>query len=429
MKVRFVAVLFSMLFLGVSLNVSAEGIEFFYGSWDELKEKASKEGKDIFVDVYTQWCGPCKLVAKTVFPKKEVGDFYNKHFVNYKLDAEDEDQNGPELAEIYNISSYPTYLFLKPDGEVIYRSGSGADVATFLKIGEKAVSGGDQYEQLNAEYHEGNRDPGFLRRYLLEAKIAERAIPRNERKSYYDFHQNVFSEYFSLADEKELLSEGGYRALALYSKSRGSKGVEYLIENYDQYSEIVGSDVISENLAMINSLSISNTAMRGDEKYRDYVLDIKGKLFGAYKEVEGKASTNPFLSPLYAKFIGDQQFTFHKRDFHGYLNAFEEYERLGGSQADKSRVVSDLVILAGSNRDNLNEVKPYAYSLYKDVGSLGSKFSYGLIMARMGESAEAKSILEEVLMLCSDPEVTKGMYRGEVESIKRQSKSALELID
>ncbi|MFR4036530.1 MAG: thioredoxin domain-containing protein [Butyricimonas faecalis] len=32
--------------------------------------KAKTENKTIFVDVYTQWCGPCKHVSENVFHKK-----------------------------------------------------------------------------------------------------------------------------------------------------------------------------------------------------------------------------------------------------------------------------------------------------------------------------------------------------------------------
>ena len=65
-----------------------EGIKFFEGTWEEALTLAKKEHKIIFVDAYTTWCGPCKQMAKDVFTQKEVGDFYNKSFINVKLDME-----------------------------------------------------------------------------------------------------------------------------------------------------------------------------------------------------------------------------------------------------------------------------------------------------------------------------------------------------
>ena len=50
--------------------------------------KAKKENKLVFVDCYTQWCGPCKKMARDIFPQEKVGKFMNERFVNVKIDME-----------------------------------------------------------------------------------------------------------------------------------------------------------------------------------------------------------------------------------------------------------------------------------------------------------------------------------------------------
>jgi uncharacterized protein YyaL (SSP411 family) len=62
-----------------------------------LSFKAKKENKLIFVDAYASWCGPCKLMVKNIFPLKTVGDYYNSHFINAKIDMEKGE--GIELAK------------------------------------------------------------------------------------------------------------------------------------------------------------------------------------------------------------------------------------------------------------------------------------------------------------------------------------------
>ena len=78
--------LVAALFYFVGLN--AQGVIFEKGTWKEVLEKANRENKIIFVDIYTSWCGPCKNVAKTVFPNAEFGAYYNEHFINFQVDAE-----------------------------------------------------------------------------------------------------------------------------------------------------------------------------------------------------------------------------------------------------------------------------------------------------------------------------------------------------
>ncbi|MEL6926093.1 MAG: DUF255 domain-containing protein, partial [Bacteroidota bacterium] len=67
-------------------SVLADGIEFFDGTWEEALNIAKAEEKVIFVDAFAVWCGPCKRMSNNVFPQKEVGDFFNRNFVNMKID-------------------------------------------------------------------------------------------------------------------------------------------------------------------------------------------------------------------------------------------------------------------------------------------------------------------------------------------------------
>lgn len=92
----------------IPLKSRAVGIEFNHGSWAEIVSKAKAENKLIFIDFYTQWCGPCLNMAQNVFTQPEVGEFYNQNFVNAKIDAEHGE--GRDLAKKYKIRFYPSYV-------------------------------------------------------------------------------------------------------------------------------------------------------------------------------------------------------------------------------------------------------------------------------------------------------------------------------
>ena len=76
--------------------------------------EAAKEGKQVFVDCYTSWCGPCKKLAREVFPQPEVGKVLNARFVNLQIDMEKGE--GPAVSKQFGINSFPTMLILNPDG-------------------------------------------------------------------------------------------------------------------------------------------------------------------------------------------------------------------------------------------------------------------------------------------------------------------------
>jgi thioredoxin 1 len=109
--------------LGQSLSKAAqtestEGITFFNGTWKEALAKAAAEGKYIFLDAYAAWCGPCKVMAKREFVKADVGAFFNKTFINFKMDME-KDVDGRRLGNKYKITAYPTLFIVDSNEEII----------------------------------------------------------------------------------------------------------------------------------------------------------------------------------------------------------------------------------------------------------------------------------------------------------------------
>lgn len=97
-----------------------KGIAFFEGSWDDALSKAKKENKLIFLDAYASWCGPCKRLKANVFPQEQVGKVFNQKFINVKMDMEKGE--GPVIAEKYNVTAYPTLLFINGDGKVVRKA-------------------------------------------------------------------------------------------------------------------------------------------------------------------------------------------------------------------------------------------------------------------------------------------------------------------
>jgi len=72
------------------LLAAGKGIQFRTGSFQDALQEAEATGKLIFLDGYTSWCAPCKMMNTTVFTDPEVGHFFNEHFINVKFDMEKE---------------------------------------------------------------------------------------------------------------------------------------------------------------------------------------------------------------------------------------------------------------------------------------------------------------------------------------------------
>lgn len=103
-----------ILFLSVSLfalSLVAQ-TNFRDITYKEALAAAKAEKKLVFIDFYTSWCGPCKMMMKNIFPLKEVGNYLNSKFVCIKIDAEKGE--GPELAKRYQVKAYPTFVAINP---------------------------------------------------------------------------------------------------------------------------------------------------------------------------------------------------------------------------------------------------------------------------------------------------------------------------
>ncbi len=157
-------ILLILLVLSSATGIKAQGIEFFKGSWEEALEAAKEQDKIIFVDAYTTWCGPCKRMAKNVFPDAKVGEVYNQHFIPMKIDMEKGE--GPKFARKYRVASYPTLLYIDGEGKIVHRQVGAQKIPQFLQLANMVMRKGLNVEELDAKYEKGDRDPAFIRKYV-----------------------------------------------------------------------------------------------------------------------------------------------------------------------------------------------------------------------------------------------------------------------
>lgn len=214
-------------------NLFAQGIEFDHGSWKEVLTKAKQEDKLVFIDVYTSWCGPCKKMAAEVFPLKEVGDVFNPNFLNYKIDAEKGE--GIEIAKKFGVKSYPTYLFVNGDGELVYRSGGYNLPKIFLN--EAAIAIKEKHDpkplaKWEDEYTAGKRDKDFLKGY-----IGKRAVVKAPNGP-------LLEEVFPLLTKNDLSDKDFMSSVFAFDPNMtfvpGGKFYNYVVANHARLDQLIG---------------------------------------------------------------------------------------------------------------------------------------------------------------------------------------------
>jgi thioredoxin 1 len=78
-------------------------LELTDANFDEL---VIKSGKPVIVDLWAEWCGPCRMLTPIV---EEMAKDYEGRAVIGKLNVDD----NPEITAKYGVRNIPTVLFFK----------------------------------------------------------------------------------------------------------------------------------------------------------------------------------------------------------------------------------------------------------------------------------------------------------------------------
>jgi len=127
-----------ILILSISNLVHAQKIVWM--SFDDALRAQKAEPKKIFMDVYTNWCGPCKLLDKKTFQNPDVSRYISEHFYAVKFNAEgqeainffdqtftnpsfDSSRKGRntthQFTQFLGVKGYPTMVFFSENGDPI----------------------------------------------------------------------------------------------------------------------------------------------------------------------------------------------------------------------------------------------------------------------------------------------------------------------
>ena len=221
----------------------------------KIQKKASKSGKIIFIDAYTQWCGPCKWMSKKIFTKGEVGKFYNEHFINAKFDMEAGD--GVILSEMYDIQSYPTFLFIDEDGKVLHMSTGSRDAEEFIALAHVALDPSKRLSGLRSGYNIGSKTPETLKLYA---------------ETLYDAgleYAEVVNEYLETQDNWFL--EDNSEFLFFFAKENvNDYRFQHILNNVAHYDSVIGENEVRQKLqtALYQELEEGYTREDLEKQYR-----------------------------------------------------------------------------------------------------------------------------------------------------------------
>ncbi|RKE04354.1 thioredoxin family protein [Marinifilum flexuosum] len=238
MKKVFTLMTVTLMLLFLSGNVEAQNreVEFEHASWKKVLKKAKKQDKLIFVDCYTSWCGPCKMMARDVFTQDHVADFFNSNFVNFKIDMEKGE--GPELKPGWKINAYPTFLIINTKGEVIHRIVGAYGADEFIEYVKEARAEDKNFAALSKAYETGKRDGEFMFSYLRALRLAN--LGKEEARKA--------NKYIASLAKDDLLKKENWNIIKYFMKEPLTDEFRFVLVNRNRFAEIHGQKEIDDKI-------------------------------------------------------------------------------------------------------------------------------------------------------------------------------------
>jgi thioredoxin-related protein len=156
------------------------GQEIKWMTMNEALEAQKKAPKKIFMDAYTTWCGPCKMLDKNTFSNKDVIKYINRHYYPVKFNAEGTEEinyqdmsfknpnydpkrrgrnSQHDFARAMKITGYPSLVFFDEEANLIgpipgYRTPQQLELFLKMFVDEdyKKITSPEAFQEYSAAF-------------------------------------------------------------------------------------------------------------------------------------------------------------------------------------------------------------------------------------------------------------------------------------
>lgn len=314
MKKRILFPIFLFPFFLTAQDALNKGIKWIEDlTWHQVKAKAHKENKLIFLDCFATWCMPCKEMDKRVYNDGKVGNILNEHFISVKVQM-DSTKNDNEIVRKwysdasnfknkFRIKEFPTYIFVNKDGEIIYKDIGKKDINDFIKLVTNVLNPENQYYTILTHYRNGKREIDQMI-YLVKTS---KAIGDNE------LEQEIGNACIDYLEKVGLHKKQYIQFVKDFTNKSTDKGFMLLYRNARKLNEIMtNSDYVQSYLTgIIVKEEIHSFLTLKDSSSSEIPWD----------------SMHETIKMKYNKDYADRAIIIGKVDWYGFIKKWDDYTK------------------------------------------------------------------------------------------------------
>ena len=402
---------------GLALIAQAqdEGIRFEKGlSWSQIREKAKKENRYIFMDCYATWCAPCKLMSDSIFSKKEVGDVFNKKFINVKVQMDKTAKDNEEIKswyedaaaifKEYGVMAVPNFFYFSPEGKLVHLFvGTTTDPKQFIAVSEKAFDPSTQYfTQMEAEIKAAGNDPGSLK------KLAQKAVKHNDgvngkklTNAYLDASKGLFTkEHLAFVDE--------------ITNSSADKGFAIFRDSTEKVNAVVGKGVAQLKVAKIILPEAGGMNFMADNSEPDYAA-IGQKIKTV---MPGRAERMVDMLKLH--------YHMHIKDFDEFIRLMDQYIKKYEKDLYPVELFGYVQMTLFMNDPAIHEAAlSWSTTAIAENGNPQNQALHSGALFKAGKKVEAIAALKNAIALLEKEEGTEQLVKAYSQSLAQMESGAL----
>lgn len=240
-------------------NKTENGIHWVTGlSWDQVKQKAKAENKYIFIDAYTTWCGPCRMMDKYVYPNDTVSDFFNEYFIAVKaqMDVTETDKqpikdwydDATAIKTEYLVEAYPSLIFLSPGGKILQKEEGYRSVQKLVTVAKESLVPGKVYDDPYKEYKVLVNDyKQGIKHYDRMPFMIKTAIKLNDG----DLAKEIYKDHIDYAlrlNKDERYTKESIEAWASFSLGLKSKALQFFVVDEEKIDRVMNQKGYSSRI-------------------------------------------------------------------------------------------------------------------------------------------------------------------------------------
>jgi thioredoxin-related protein len=254
----------------------------FESSLTEAFKLAKEQNKIVFVDYYNSECSVCKHLSELLQTDTIVANYYNKYFINYKLDTKgsvdgklrEDEKNLLEKSKL-TFDHVPILLFFDSKENFLHHSGAKIDSDVVLNIGKSARHPDYRSSSNSKKYNEGDRSIKTLYAYSVYlVATSNDSLLKIVTKDLYD----VYSK-----DSVKMSSISSYTILKNVINTTENGFFTYWMTNLDKLKDFEqgykkGQEKEALEKILLKELSNPDRINWSEAKkniFKDYVFKLK----------------------------------------------------------------------------------------------------------------------------------------------------------